>query len=176
MKNIKLKPYQKLLVLFEQKAKLRKAPPFSNVEVTVEEIEASLANEIHMYRLSTYIWHIKTMVGGVVSSIRGDTPETKRKVVAYRIHNWDGNNGVREALIRQGVMVRGTSNSTYKLVRTRNLKKHLTHANIRPPPPPGPRDASLPGQKEPAGGAVSQSVSDSESMQAAVARGRHRQM
>ena len=116
MKNIKLKPYQKLLVLFEQKAKLRKAPPFSNVEVTVEEIEASLANEIHMYRLSTYIWHIKTMVCGVVSSIRGDTPETKRKVVAYRIHNWDGNDGVREALIRQGVMVRGTSNSTYKFV------------------------------------------------------------
>ena len=116
MKNIKLKPYQKLLVLFEQKAKLRKAPPFSNVEVTVEEIEASLANEIHMYRLSTYIWHIKTMVGGVVSSVRGDTPETKRKVVAYRIHNWDGNDGVREALIRQGVMVRGTSNSTYKFV------------------------------------------------------------
>jgi len=116
MKNIKIKPYQKLLVLFEQKAKLRKAPPFSNVEVTVEEIEASLANEIHMYRLSTYIWHIKTMVGGVVSSIRGDTPETKRKVVAYRIHNWDGNDGVREALIRQGVMVRGTSNSTYKFV------------------------------------------------------------
>ena len=116
MKNIKLKPYQKLLVLFEQKAKFRKAPPFSNVEVTVEEIEASLANEIHMYRLSTYIWHIKTMVGGVVSSVRGDTPETKRKVVAYRIHNWDGNDGVREALIRQGVMVRGTSNSTYKFV------------------------------------------------------------
>ena len=116
MKNIKLKPYQKLLVLFEQKAKLRKAPPFSNVEVTVEEIEASLANEIHMYRLSTYIWHIKVNVGGVVSSVRGDTPETKRKVVAYRIHNWDGNDGVREALIRQGVMVRGTSNSTYKFV------------------------------------------------------------
>ena len=71
MKNIKLKPYQKALVLFEQ-LKLRQAP-FSNVEVTVEEIETSLANEIHMYRLSTYIWHIKTMVGGVVSSIRGDT-------------------------------------------------------------------------------------------------------
>ena len=114
MKKIRLKPYQKLLVLFEQKAKLRTATPFENVEVTVEEIEASLANEIHMYRLSTYIWHIKTMVGGVVSSIRGTTPETKRKVVAYRIHNWDGNDGVREALIRQGVMVRGTSNSTYK--------------------------------------------------------------
>ena len=116
MKKIRLKPYQKLLVLFEQKAKLRTATPFENVELSVEEIEASLAKEIHMYRLSTYIWHIKTMVGGVVSSIRGTTPETKRKVVAYRIHNWDGNNGVREALIRQGVMVRGTSNSTYKFV------------------------------------------------------------
>ena len=114
MKKIRLKPYQKLLVLFEQKAKLRTATPFENVELSVEEIEASLAKEIHMYRLSTYIWHIKTMVGGVVSSIRGTTPETKRKVVAYRIHNWDGNDGVREALIRQGVMVRGTSNSTYK--------------------------------------------------------------
>ena len=116
MKKIRLKPYQKLLVLFEQKAKLRTATPFENVELSVEEIEASLAKEIHMYRLSTYIWHIKTMVGGVVSSIRGNTPETKRKVVAYRIHNWDNNDGVREALVRQGLMIRGTSNTTYKFV------------------------------------------------------------
>ena len=116
MKKIRLKPYQKLLVLFEQKAKLRTATPFENVELSVEEIESSLGNEIHLYRLSTYIWHIKTNVGGVVSSVRGNTPETKRKVVAYRIHNWDNNDGVREALIRQGLMIRGTSNSTYKFV------------------------------------------------------------
>ena len=59
MKNLKFKPYQKLLVLFEQKAKLRTSAPFGYVELSVEEIENSLAKEIHMYRLSTYIWHIK---------------------------------------------------------------------------------------------------------------------
>jgi len=116
MKKIRLKPYQKLLVLFEQKASQRTATPFEKVVLTVEEIEATLANEIHMYRLSTYIWHIKTMVGGIVSSVRGDTPETKRKVVAYRIHNWDNNNGVRETLVRQGLMLRGTGNSNWKFV------------------------------------------------------------
>ena len=122
MKNLKFKPYQKLLVLFEQKAKLRTSAPFGYVELSVEEIENSLANEIHMYRLSTYIWHIKVNVGGIVSSVRGDTPETKRKVVAYRIHNWDNQRsagrgvieGVRQALVRQGLMIAGTSNSTYK--------------------------------------------------------------
>ena len=68
MKKIRLKPYQKLLVLFEQKAKLRTATPFENVELSVEEIESSLGNEIHLYRLSTYIWLIKTNVGGVVNT------------------------------------------------------------------------------------------------------------
>ena len=87
MKNLKFKPYQKLLVLFEQKAKLRTSAPFGYVELSVEEIENSLANEIHMYRLSTYIWHIKVNVGGIVSSVRGDTPETKRKVVSYELCN-----------------------------------------------------------------------------------------
>lgn len=87
MKKIRLKPYQKLLVLFEQKARQRSATPFEKVVLTVEEIEATLANEIHMYRLSTYIWHIKTNVNGVVRSIRGDTPETKRKVVSYELCN-----------------------------------------------------------------------------------------
>jgi len=123
MKKIRLKPYQKLLVLFEQKAKLRTSAPFQNVDLSVEEIESSLGNEIHMYRLSTYIWHIKTNVNGVVSSIRGNTPETKRKVVAYRIHNWDNKRdganiieGVRSVLCRQGIMISGTSNSTYKFV------------------------------------------------------------
>jgi len=43
-------------------------------------------------------------------------------VVAYRIHNWDNQRsagrgvveGVRQALVRQGLMIAGTSNSTYK--------------------------------------------------------------
>ena len=80
MAKVKYKPYQKLLILFfnnkNEKGRSR---------VTVDEIVATMSDQIHMYRLSTYIWHIKVNVNGVVRSIRGDTPETKRKVIAYEL-------------------------------------------------------------------------------------------
>jgi len=82
MAKVKYKPYQKLLILFfnnkNEKGRSR---------VTVDEIVATMSDQIHMYRLSTYIWHIKVNVNGVVRSIRGDTPETKRKVIAYELCN-----------------------------------------------------------------------------------------
>ena len=71
VKSVKLKPFEKLLTVM-----------VSGKPVTIDEIEATLGNEIHMYRLSTYIWHIKTFANGVVKAIKDG-----RKVTAYQITN-----------------------------------------------------------------------------------------
>jgi len=70
-KQVKLKPFEKLLTVM-----------ISGNPVTVEEIDATLGKEIYMYRLSTYIWHVKTFAGGVVKAIKDG-----RKVTAYQIVN-----------------------------------------------------------------------------------------
>jgi hypothetical protein len=70
-KQVKLKPFEKLLTVM-----------ISGKPVTVEEIDATLGKEIYMYRLSTYIWHVKTFAGGVVKAIKDG-----RKVTAYQIVN-----------------------------------------------------------------------------------------
>jgi hypothetical protein len=72
-KSSKLKPFEKLLTIM-----------VSGKPVTVEEIDATLGQEIHMYRLSTYIWHIKTFANGTVKAIKDG-----RKVVAYQVMNVD---------------------------------------------------------------------------------------
>ena len=71
VKAIKLKPFQKLLTVM-----------ISGKPTTVDEIDALLGKEIQMYRLSTYIWHIKTNADGVVKAIKDG-----RKVTAYQIVN-----------------------------------------------------------------------------------------
>ena len=71
VKAIKLNPFQKLLTVM-----------ISGKPTTVEEIDALLGKEIQMYRLSTYIWHIKTNADGVVKAIKDG-----RKVTAYQIVN-----------------------------------------------------------------------------------------
>ena len=58
-KSTKLKPFQKLLTVM-----------ITGKPVTVAEIEATLGMEIYMYRLSTYMWHIKTKADGVVKAIK----------------------------------------------------------------------------------------------------------
>lgn len=70
-KAMKLKPFQKLLTIM-----------ISGKPTTIDEIEAQLGKEIQMYRLSTYIWHIKTHAEGVVKAIKDG-----RKVTAYQIVN-----------------------------------------------------------------------------------------
>ena len=72
-KSTKLKPFEKLLTVM-----------VSGKAVTIDEIEATLGKEIHMYRISTYIWHIKTFANGVVRSIKDG-----RKVTAYQLTNVD---------------------------------------------------------------------------------------
>lgn len=70
-KAMKLKPFQKLLTVM-----------ISGKPTTIDEIETQLGKEIQMYRLSTYIWHIKTHADGVVKAIKDG-----RKVTAYQIVN-----------------------------------------------------------------------------------------
>ena len=72
-KSTKLQPFQKLLTVM-----------ISGKETTIEEIDALLGKEIYMYRLSTYMWHIKTNANGIVKSIKDG-----RKVVAYQLINVD---------------------------------------------------------------------------------------
>jgi hypothetical protein len=83
-KSSKLKPFEKLLTVM-----------ISGNPVTIEEIDATLGKEIYMYRLSTYMWHIKTIANGVVRAIKDG-----RKVTAYQIVNVDE---VKEYMRRAGV-------------------------------------------------------------------------
>jgi ArsR family metal-binding transcriptional regulator len=69
----KLKPFQKLMLVMA-----------SGKPVSVSEIDTLLGKEIYMYRLSTYIWHIKSNAGVVVRAIKDG-----RKVTAYQIVNVD---------------------------------------------------------------------------------------
>ena len=71
IKQIRLKPFEKLLTVM-----------ISGKPVTKEEIETTLGDEIYMYRLSTYIWHIKIHANGIVKAIKDG-----RKVTAYQLMN-----------------------------------------------------------------------------------------
>lgn len=73
-KKVKLKSFEKLLI----------ACMMSGKPVTKEEIDTILGNKIHMYRISTYIWHIKTIANGVVKVIKDG-----RKVSGYQLMNVD---------------------------------------------------------------------------------------
>lgn len=70
-KSSKLKPFEKLLTIM-----------ITGKPVTLDEIETTLGNEIHMYRISTYIWHIKQFAKGVIKPIKDG-----RKVVSYQLMN-----------------------------------------------------------------------------------------
>lgn len=72
-KSTKLKPFQKLLTVM-----------ISGKPVTVDEIDTLLGKEIYMYRLSTYMWHIKTQANGIVKAIKDG-----RKVTGYQLCNVD---------------------------------------------------------------------------------------
>jgi len=72
-KSEKVAPFQKLLTVM-----------VSGKPITIEEIDATLGKEIHMYRLSTYMWHIKVNANGVIKVIKEG-----RKAVAYQIMNPD---------------------------------------------------------------------------------------
>ena len=70
-KKMKLKPFQKLLTVM-----------ISGKEVSKEEIDTLLGKEIQMYRISTYMWHIKTNANGVIKVVKDG-----RKVSGYQLIN-----------------------------------------------------------------------------------------
>ena len=63
--------------------------------VTKDEIETKLSNDIHVYRLSTYIWDIKTKTDAVVKVIKDG-----RAVTGYQITNPDA---VKAYLTKVGI-------------------------------------------------------------------------
>jgi hypothetical protein len=70
-KKMKLKPFQKLLTVM-----------ISGKQVSKEEIDTLLGKEIQMYRISTYMWHIKTNANGVIKVVKDG-----RKVSGYQLVN-----------------------------------------------------------------------------------------
>lgn len=102
-KSDKLAPFQKLLTIM-----------VSGKPVTIDEIDATLGKEIHMYRLSTYMWHIKTNANGVVKVIKEG-----RKAVAYQIMNPDE---IKKYLSLTGVSKAGfTPGKTTKVTKVAKL-------------------------------------------------------
>ena len=87
-KSNKLAPFEKLMTIM-----------VTGKPITKEEIEATLGNEIHMYRLSTYMWHIKVNANGVIKVIKEG-----RKAVAYQIMNVKE---VKEYMNRVGITKSG---------------------------------------------------------------------
>ena len=84
-KTVKLKPFEKVLTVM-----------ISGKPVMKEELDALLGHEIYMYRISTYMWHIKTIANGVVKVVKDG-----RKVAGYQLVNVDE---VKEYMKRAGVM------------------------------------------------------------------------
>lgn len=111
-KSDKVAPFQKLMLVMA-----------SGKAVTVEEIDATLGKEIHMYRLSTYIWLMKTNANAVVKVIKNG-----RKITAYQIVNIDEvkqylkRNGVTEASLGQGTKVTKTKTKTAPVAKLADLK------------------------------------------------------
>ena len=83
-KAIKLAPFQKLLTVM-----------ISGNPVMLTEMDTLLGKEIYMYRISTYMWHIKTNANGVVKTIKDG-----RKVIGYQIMNVKE---VKEYMNRSGI-------------------------------------------------------------------------
>jgi hypothetical protein len=54
----------------------------SGKEVSKEQIDTLLGKEIQMYRISTYMWHIKTNANGVIKVVKDG-----RKVSGYQLVN-----------------------------------------------------------------------------------------
>ena len=123
-KSTKLKPFQKLLTIM-----------VSGKEVSIKEIDTLLGKEIYMYRLSTYMWHIKTNANGVVKAIKDG-----RKVTAYQLCNVDE---VKKYMSRVGIanaVVANTPVQSLDEIKTKEValapvaKKAKAKAKAKPDP------------------------------------------
>jgi hypothetical protein len=71
VKSVKMAPFEKILNLM-----------VSGEPMAKEDIGARLGDEIQIYRISTYMWHIKMNANGIIRVIKDG-----RKVVAYQLVN-----------------------------------------------------------------------------------------
>jgi len=109
-KAVKLKPFQKVLTVM-----------ISGKPVTKSELDDLLGKEIMMYRISTYMWHIKTQANGIVKVIKDG-----RKVSGYQLINVDE---VKEYMRRAGVLSAGFTPA--KVTKLEDLKaEELTDAQV----------------------------------------------
>lgn len=67
----KLHPFQKVLTIM-----------IDGQPTMLDKIDALLGKEIFMYRISTYMWHIKVHANGVIKPIKDG-----RKVIGYQLCN-----------------------------------------------------------------------------------------
>ena len=102
-KKMKLKPFQKLLTVM-----------ISGKEVSKDEIDTLLGKEIQMYRISTYMWHIKTQANGTIKVIKDG-----RKVSGYQLINADE---VKDYMKRAGVLDAGYVPSAKPVGKLKDLK------------------------------------------------------
>jgi hypothetical protein len=72
-KTVKLKPFEKMLNVM-----------LTGKPVSKEEFDTLLGKEIQMYRISTYVWHIKTIASCTVKVIKDG-----RKVSSYQLMEVD---------------------------------------------------------------------------------------
>jgi len=82
----KVKPFQKLMLVM-----------LSGNKITKDEIADMVGSEIHMYRLSTYMWDIKTYANGIIKVTKDG-----RKVSGYQLINADE---CKQYLQKAGIMV-----------------------------------------------------------------------
>lgn len=109
-KKVKLKPFEKLLTVM-----------ISGNPITKEEIDTLLGKEIYMYRISTYMWHIKTMANGIIR-----INKEGRKVTSYQLVNVDE---VKEYMKRVGVL--NTSYTPGQVEKKPSISK-LADLNAKP--------------------------------------------
>ena len=96
-------------------------PNLSQSEVTRDEIDTLLGKEIYMYRISTYMWHIKTIANGIIR-INKDG----RKVISYQLVNVEE---VKEYMKRVGVL-----NTTFAPGQTEKKPSISKLADLQPEP------------------------------------------
>lgn len=106
-KAVKLKPFQKVLQVL-----------ISGNPTTKEELDTLLGKQIQMYRISTYMWHIKTHANGIIRVVKDG-----RKVSGYQLVNVAE---VKEYMKRAGVL-----NAAAPVAKLSDLKaEQLTDAQV----------------------------------------------
>lgn len=106
-KAVKLKPFQKVLQVL-----------ISGNVVTKDEIDTLLGKEIYMYRISTYMWHIKTHANGIIRVAKDG-----RKVSGYQLVNTAE---VKDYMKRVGIL-----NATAPVAKLADLNaEQLTDAQV----------------------------------------------